>query len=158
MELYRPAKLPGKSGWTQKEGVKLTAADKILTALEESRVEGLKQQGLSEMEIINPSEDCLSAIEAAGGKVISKRWEQWCISDTCAHNSHDGGAQYAVIGFKEAWKPSKRNYPTGKLFEDVTDEVILLVFGLGDDVIGIFEVDHGRHFGNSTVLRQARKV
>ena len=133
----------------------MTAADQILNALEGARIQALKQRELTEMEIINPSDDCLRAIEAAGGEVVSTRYEQWCNSDTCAHNSHDGGARYAVVGIKETWKPSK-DHPTGKLFEDVEDEKILLVVENEGEIVGIFERDHGRHFAETTVSRKAK--
>lgn len=133
-------------------------SDKILEALESLRVEELKQLGLTEMELINPTKEVLESIEEAGGKIISRNYEVWCHTDNCAHNSHDPGQERVVVGVKDVWKPKKNmiSSDTSKLFEDISDECLILLFKCGIGIVGVFVRDHGRHFAESTVLASAR--
>ena len=123
-------------------------ANKIIETLEEARKASIGER--IEMELINPSHKALEAITENGGRMEYKNYEVWCRSDTCAHNSHDAGQYRVGVLVFPNWKPNG-NYPSpSRLFEDIDDEVLLLVIP-SEKPVGIFERSHGRHFAPSTI-------
>ena len=55
----------------------MTAADKILNALEESRVQGLEQEGLSEMLITNPKNGVLFSPNFATNEMLVEMFRMY---------------------------------------------------------------------------------
>ena len=132
----------------------MTAADKVLQALHQAR--DAKIAHLKEIEIINPSHEVLESIEENGGQVISRHWDQWCHSDTCAHNSHDPGQEEVVVAIPSEWIPVNSTRDPARIFVDIEDESLIFVIPCEDFAIGVFVRDHGRHFAPSTIAAKSR--
>ena len=81
------------------EGRKMTA-DKIVNMLLDMKHEAIQQKNFTEHELLGPSQAVLDAIQDAGGKIGTYRWEKWCHSD---HNSHSPGQGYQTVLIPDSW-------------------------------------------------------
>ncbi|MCI0619450.1 hypothetical protein L0Y40_00205 [Candidatus Wolfebacteria bacterium] len=61
------------------------------------------ERGVEVIEVENPTSKLQQALAAAGGRYLGSRWEEWCHSDTCSHQSHDEGTSWQRWEVPAAW-------------------------------------------------------
>ena len=131
-------------------------ADTIIQNLTELRQQAIDASNLIEIEIESPSDDVINSITENGGKIGKSRWEQWCLSNNCNHNSHDAGTSYQTVFIPESWVLKDTMQSVHQLF-NVSDDLnyitpIMIIPSKRPQLVWHHQVDH--YAGNTHLSNQ----